>query len=313
MSISAEERLNGDYPDLDMGDSSDMVAMGVTGGMMVPSPQHFIFAPAPPGAVGSDGGGGGNVCATAASVAAGGGGHGGALSSNRGGAIASRQHTHSGTKTISDTTEPVSVQFHADEFDVALAVYADIKVNEKLNDDTDDDDADDDDVKHEQHQMRVDGRTTELAVAVSAVSESSVLAPVTVPSGTMQLQIPTSGFTPGGSSFDTSTTLATTTITVGAAGAAAAAAAATSSASSSNSSSNSNGTGSPIVVSKPRVLVVEDSAPNRKLLMSLLRIVGCEVFPAENGAIAVELFADVLERPNTALCPFDIVLMDGSM
>jgi len=43
--------------------------------------------------------------------------------------------------------------------------------------------------------------------------------------------------------------------------------------------------------------------------MSLLRILGCDVFPAENGAVAVELFADVIERPNSAVCPFDIVLM----
>jgi len=56
-------------------------------------------------------------------------------------------------------------------------------------------------------------------------------------------------------------------------------------------------------------VVSSDSAPNRKLLMSLLRILGCDVFPAENGAVAVELFADVIERPNSAVCPFDIVLM----
>lgn len=64
---------------------------------------------------------------------------------------------------------------------------------------------------------------------------------------------------------------------------------------------------------RPRILVVEDSAPNRKLLMSLLRILKCDVFGADNGQVACDLFADVLERPNECKSPFDLVLMDGSM
>jgi len=67
---------------------------------------------------------------------------------------------------------------------------------------------------------------------------------------------------------------------------------------------------------KPRVLVVEDSPPNRKLLLSLLRIVGAEAVGAENGQVAVELFAPhVWERPQQGevQMPFDIICMDGSM
>jgi CheY-like chemotaxis protein len=42
------------------------------------------------------------------------------------------------------------------------------------------------------------------------------------------------------------------------------------------------------------VLVVEDSAPNRKLLMSLLTHMGCKSFGVENGQECVELFKDVM-------------------
>jgi len=47
-------------------------------------------------------------------------------------------HTRLGT-ALSDTTEPVSVRFHADGFDVALAVYADIQENGKLCEKEEDD------------------------------------------------------------------------------------------------------------------------------------------------------------------------------
>jgi CheY-like chemotaxis protein len=58
---------------------------------------------------------------------------------------------------------------------------------------------------------------------------------------------------------------------------------------------------------------ITDSLPNRKLLMSLLRILMCEAFGAEHGRACCDLFADVLERPETSEPPFDLILMDGSM
>jgi signal transduction histidine kinase/CheY-like chemotaxis protein len=54
------------------------------------------------------------------------------------------------------------------------------------------------------------------------------------------------------------------------------------------------GAGSSSPLSGTRVLVVEDSAPNRKLLMSLLTHMGCKSFGVENGQECVELFKDVM-------------------
>lgn len=59
------------------------------------------------------------------------------------------------------------------------------------------------------------------------------------------------------------------------------------------------------------VLPVQDSAPNRKLLMSLLSLLQCSVLGAENGRVAVDFFADAIENGQAE--PFDLVLMDGSM
>jgi signal transduction histidine kinase/CheY-like chemotaxis protein len=42
---------------------------------------------------------------------------------------------------------------------------------------------------------------------------------------------------------------------------------------------------------RPRILVVEDSAPNRKLLVMLLRALKCDVVGVENGLLAVQEFA----------------------
>jgi CheY-like chemotaxis protein len=79
-----------------------------------------------------------------------------------------------------------------------------------------------------------------------------------------------------------------------------------------------------------RVLVVEDSAPNRKLLCALLARLKCKVTSTSHGKECVDLFAPLMSlRPpslsNEAvpqhegrslldnLCPFDLVLMDNSM
>jgi CheY-like chemotaxis protein len=64
-------------------------------------------------------------------------------------------------------------------------------------------------------------------------------------------------------------------------------------------------------VRKPRVLVVEDSPPNRKLLLSLLRLLRVDPVGAENGQVCVDLFADTVAHG--APMPFDLVLIDGSM
>lgn len=79
--------------------------------------------------------------------------------------------------------------------------------------------------------------------------------------------------------------------------------------------------GSPAV--QARILVVEDSLPNRKLLMSLLKLLNCSVVGAEDGLVAVQLFrpdyvhADQCtdREPPRPLAeePFDIVLIDGNM
>jgi len=43
--------------------------------------------------------------------------------------------------------------------------------------------------------------------------------------------------------------------------------------------------------------------------MSLLRLLNCEAIGAENGRVAVDLFADVIDRPGEAQMPVDVVLM----
>ena len=60
----------------------------------------------------------------------------------------------------------------------------------------------------------------------------------------------------------------------------------------------------PILASRRRVLIAEDSAVNQKLLSALLSNLGYNVSVAENGLQAVELYCDA---------PFDLVLMDVQM
>ena len=47
---------------------------------------------------------------------------------------------------------------------------------------------------------------------------------------------------------------------------------------------------------------MSQSAPNRKLLMSLLSLLNCDVVGAENGRIAVDLFAGQWERSVARIC-----------
>ncbi|MGI9474543.1 MAG: response regulator [Rubripirellula sp.] len=60
----------------------------------------------------------------------------------------------------------------------------------------------------------------------------------------------------------------------------------------------------PILASRRRVLIVEDSAVNQKLLSALLSNLGYIVSVAENGLEAVERYCDQ---------SFDLVLMDVQM
>ena len=55
---------------------------------------------------------------------------------------------------------------------------------------------------------------------------------------------------------------------------------------------------------RPRVLVVEDDAALRSLVIAVLEDVGCSTASAENGAIALA----ILER-----CRFDVAVVDVSM
>jgi CheY-like chemotaxis protein len=77
-------------------------------------------------------------------------------------------------------------------------------------------------------------------------------------------------------------------------------------------------------MSTPRVLVVEDSVPNRKLLCALLTRLHCKVMSAENGQVCVDMVLPHIAHPSLVppsqpylpLPPpdlFDIVLMDNSM
>jgi len=56
---------------------------------------------------------------------------------------------------------------------------------------------------------------------------------------------------------------------------------------------------------KERVLVAEDSAPNRNILCHLLKKLGYEVIEAEDGAIAIEEFQ---KDPNFCLIISDIMM-----
>jgi CheY-like chemotaxis protein len=75
--------------------------------------------------------------------------------------------------------------------------------------------------------------------------------------------------------------------------------------------------------------VVEDSAPNRKLLCALLKRLNCVVESVENGQLCLDAFQPLMQRfplhspagplsPTVSdllnrLAPFDIILMDNSM
>jgi len=146
MSVSIEEKLNGEYADIDMGDDVPGGDGGRSGRLTVPerevggtttaaepaTKQHVGYQPQLLSIPGCAVGGG---CGAISSLhAVGGGGSGGGGGDRYCGGRVSH-HTRS---AVSDT-ELVSVQFHADDFDVALAVYADIKENEKDDDDEHDD------------------------------------------------------------------------------------------------------------------------------------------------------------------------------
>ncbi|CAG8529399.1 16894_t:CDS:2 [Acaulospora colombiana] len=67
---------------------------------------------------------------------------------------------------------------------------------------------------------------------------------------------------------------------------------------------------------RPRVLVVEDNAVNRKILSSFLRKRGIDFEEAENGAIGVEKYRKALEQEDIEIDlnkGFDIVFMDIQM
>jgi hypothetical protein len=61
--------------------------------------------------------------------------------------------------------------------------------------------------------------------------------------------------------------------------------------------------------------VVEDSAPNRKLLCRLLQRLHCEVASVENGQECVDLFQELHAPDNSSFaappaeCKFDLILM----
>lgn len=63
--------------------------------------------------------------------------------------------------------------------------------------------------------------------------------------------------------------------------------------------------------SRPRILVAEDSAPNRKLLLMLLKRLEYECVGVENGQLAVDEFIHAAGTENSV--PYDLILMDGTM
>lgn len=65
---------------------------------------------------------------------------------------------------------------------------------------------------------------------------------------------------------------------------------------------------------RPRMLVVEDSAPTRKMLVNLLRQLGIDSREASNGLEALRACAAVTSEPGgSAATPFDAILMDKEM
>ena len=62
------------------------------------------------------------------------------------------------------------------------------------------------------------------------------------------------------------------------------------------------------------MLVVEDSAPTRKMLVNLLRQLGIDSREASNGLEALRACAAVTSKPGgSAATPFDAILMDKEM
>ena len=81
-----------------------------------------------------------------------------------------------------------------------------------------------------------------------------------------------------------------------------------------SSASSPSAAGRPSPFPPVRVLVVEDSAPNRKLLCALLSRLRCAVTAVENGQLCVDLMRPHFHAPPAAAAtaaplPFDIVLM----
>ena len=65
---------------------------------------------------------------------------------------------------------------------------------------------------------------------------------------------------------------------------------------------------------RPRMLVVEDSAPTRKMLVNLLRQLGIDAWEASNGLEALRACAEVTSKPGgSAATPFDAIFMDKEM
>jgi len=58
-----------------------------------------------------------------------------------------------------------------------------------------------------------------------------------------------------------------------------------------------------------RILVVEDNAPNRKLMLYLLRAFGYTALEARHGAEALTMIR--AERPDLVVCDLQMPMMDG--
>lgn len=61
----------------------------------------------------------------------------------------------------------------------------------------------------------------------------------------------------------------------------------------------------------PRVLLVDDNAPNAEMLKTFLLAIGYRVTYADNGATALQLAALVAERPDIILMDIQMPGMDG--
>lgn len=60
-------------------------------------------------------------------------------------------------------------------------------------------------------------------------------------------------------------------------------------------------------MTKNKILLVEDNADNRKLVLVFLKGLACEVEVAENGKVSVEKFITAWNDQQS----YDLILMDG--